>query len=140
LQPILHGGSNIHNRRAAVAAYKKAAAQYQSTVLTAFRNVADVLRSLQSDADALQAQTRAVQAAAEQRDMAREQFRAGAIDNLLLLDAQREYEQARVSLVQARANRYADTAALFQALGGGWWNRTDIASAEQDARNSEGGK
>jgi len=140
LQPILHGGSNIHNRRAAVAAYNKAAAQYQSAVLTAFRNVADVLRSLQSDAEALQTQTRVVQAAAEQLDMAREQFRVGAIDNLLLLDAQREYEQARVSLVQVRANRYADTAALFQALGGGWWNRnkaSGVASTTQSMASGE---
>jgi len=127
LQPIIHGGSAIHNRRAAVAAYKKAAAQYQSAVLTAFRNVADVLRSLQFDADALQAQNFAVRAAAQNLDLAREQFRAGAINHLSLLDAQREYGQVRINLVQAQAARYADTAALFQALGGGWWNRTEPA-------------
>lgn len=123
LQPIIHGGSAIHNRRAALAGYKKASAQYQSTVLGAFRNVADVLRSLQADADVLLAQSNAAEAAARQLNMAREQLKAGAIDNLMLLDAQRAYEQARIALVQARATRYADTAALFQALGGGWWNR-----------------
>jgi len=140
LQPILHGGSAIHNRRAAVAAYKKVAAQYQSTVLTAFQNVADVLRSLQFDADALQTQNFAVRAAAQNLDLAREQFRAGAIDHLSLLDAQREYEQARIGLVQAQAARYADTAALFQALGGGWWNRTDIAAMEPIKQNISDGK
>lgn len=140
LQPILHGGTTIHHRRAAVAAYKKAANLYQSAVLTAFRNVADVLRSLQSDAEALQAKTHAVEAVSEQLNMAREQFRVGAIDYLSLLDAQRSYEQERVSFVQAQANRYADTAALFQALGGGWWNRTAAASTEQHAQNTEDGK
>lgn len=135
LQPILHGGSAIHHRRAAVAAYKKTVAQYQTAVLTAFRNVADVLRALEADADALQAQTQAAQAAAESLDMARGQFRVGAIDYLSLLDAQRGYEQVRISLVQARATRYADTAALFQALGGGWWNRTDIAAMEPAKQN-----
>ncbi|TLS77171.1 efflux transporter outer membrane subunit [Mariprofundus erugo] len=132
LQPVIHGGSAIHNRRAAVAGYQKATAQYQSTVLTAFRNVADVLRSLQADADALQAQNNAAEAAARQLSLAREQLNAGAIDNLVLLDAQRAYEQARIALVQASASRYADTAALFQALGGGWWNRpNETVSTEQ---------
>ena len=140
LQPILHGGANIHNRRAAVAAYKQAAAQYQSAVLTAFQNVADVLRSLQSDAEALQAQTQAVQAASDQLNMVHDQFRAGASNILLLLNAQRSYQQARVNLVQAQANRYADTAALFQALGGGWWNRSDGASTKQEKQTTEGGK
>jgi len=140
LQPILHGGSAMHNRRAAVAAYKKAVALYQSAVLTGFQNVADVLRSLQADAEALQAQTRAAQAAAEQMSMARKQFHVGAINYLSLLDAQREYERVRVSLVQARANRYADTAALFQALGGGWWNRTDVAKTGTTKQNVADGK
>lgn len=141
LQPILHGGSAIHNRRAAVAAYKKVAAQYQSTVLIAFQNVADTLRSLQFDAEALLAQTQAEKAAAQNLNLAREQFRAGAINHLSLLDAQREYEQARISLVQAQAARYADTAALFQALGGGWWNRTEAARTDPIKQNvADGGQ
>jgi len=140
LQPILHGGSAIHNRRAAIAAYKKTAALYQSAVLTGFRNVADVLRSLEADADALQAQNRAAQAASEQMSMARKQFHVGAINYLSLLDAQREYEQVRVGLVQARATRYADTAALFQALGGGWWNRGDAAETGSGKQNVADGR
>jgi len=140
LQPIIHGGSAIHNRRAAVAAYKKAAAQYQSTVLTAFRNVADALRSLEADADALQAQNQAAKAIAEQLDMVRKQFRIGAINHLSLLDAERNYDQVRISLVQAQASRYADTAALFQALGGGWWNRHGATGMESVTQNIADGK
>ncbi len=138
LQPILHGGSLIHQRRAAIAAYDKAAAQYRSAVLSAFRNVADVLRALQSDADTLKARTEVVRAASDSLNLSHRQFQIGAISYLSMLDAQRTYLQARISLVQSRADRYADTAALFQALGGGWWNRTDTASAERQARNTKG--
>jgi outer membrane protein TolC len=58
-------------------------------------------------------------------EITQERFQAGAIAYLALLDAQRTYQQARIALVIAQANRYADTVALFQALGGGWWNRQD---------------
>ncbi len=139
LQPILHGGSLIHQRRAAIAAYDEAAARYRSTVLSAFRNVADTLRALQSDADALKARTEVVRSASDSLELARRQLRVGAISYLSMLDAQRTFLQARISLVRSRANRYADTAALFQALGGGWWNRTDIASGKQHIRNAKGG-
>jgi NodT family efflux transporter outer membrane factor (OMF) lipoprotein len=133
-QPLFRGGELLHARRAAVAAYEEAAAQYRSTVLTAFQNVADVLRALQSDADALNAELAAEHAAADSLDIARRQFQLGAINYLLLLNAQQTYEQAHVALVQAQANRYADTAALFQALGGGWWNRQDVVAANQQGR------
>jgi NodT family efflux transporter outer membrane factor (OMF) lipoprotein len=131
LQPLLHGGTLLHEKRAAVAAYDKAAAQYRATVLASFQNVADALRALQSDADALRAQTVAARSAADSLELSRQQYQAGAISYLSLLDAQRTYEQARISLVQSQADRYADTAALFQALGGGWWNRHDVATAEK---------
>ena len=131
-QPLFRGGELLHARRAAVAAYEEAAAQYRSTVLTAFQNVADALRALQSDADALSAQVVAERAAADSLDIARRQFQLGAINYLLLLNAEQTYQQAHIALVQAQANRYADTAALFQALGGGWWNRRDVAAANQD--------
>jgi NodT family efflux transporter outer membrane factor (OMF) lipoprotein len=130
-QPLFRGGELLHARRAAVAAYEEAAAQYRSTVLTAFQNVADALRALQSDADALSAQVVAERAAADSLDIARRQFQLGAINYLLLLNAEQTYQQAHIALVQAQANRYADTAALFQALGGGWWNRRDVAAADQ---------
>jgi NodT family efflux transporter outer membrane factor (OMF) lipoprotein len=125
-QPIFHGGTLIHEERAAQAAYEAAAAQYRDTVLNAVRNVADSLRAIQHDAVALQAQERAVRTASDSLSIAREQFRAGAITYLTLLNAERTYEQALIGLVQAQAARYADTAALFQALGGGWWNRKAV--------------
>jgi NodT family efflux transporter outer membrane factor (OMF) lipoprotein len=137
-QPLFHGGTLIHQRRAAVAAYDEAAAKYRSTLLAAFQNVADALRALQSDADALRAQSIAAQAASDSLNIAREQYKNGAISYLSLLNAQQAYQQTRVSLVQAQANRYADTAALFQALGGGWWHRDDAVASSAATRKPEG--
>jgi NodT family efflux transporter outer membrane factor (OMF) lipoprotein len=128
-QPIFNGGALSAKRRAAVAAYEQAAAQYRSTVLTAFQNVADTLRALDSDAATLKAQSEVDALARESLDMATIQYKLGAISYLVLLDAQRTYQQAHINLVQAQAARYADTAALFQSLGGGWWNRRAVADA-----------
>jgi NodT family efflux transporter outer membrane factor (OMF) lipoprotein len=130
-QPLFHGGTLLHERRAAVAAFDGAAAQYRSVVLSAFRNVADVLDALQADTSILQAQTTAAQAASDSLDMARKQYKIGAISYVSLLNSQQAYEQTRIALVQAQATRYADTAALFQALGGGWWNRDDTTAKVQ---------
>jgi NodT family efflux transporter outer membrane factor (OMF) lipoprotein len=124
-QPLFRGGTLTHQRRAALDAYDQAAAQYRSTVLSAFQNVADALRALQSDADALRAESLAAQAASDSLDIARDQYKNGAISYLSLLNAQQAYQQTQDSLIQAQANRYADTAALFQALGGGWWHRDE---------------
>jgi NodT family efflux transporter outer membrane factor (OMF) lipoprotein len=123
LQPIFRGGELTAKRRAAIAAYDQAQAQYREIVLQAFQNVADVLRALETDAQALKAQADAEAAARATLDLARKQFRLGATSYLTLLTAQRQHQQARIGLVQAQAARYSDTAALFQALGGGWWNR-----------------
>ncbi|MBL6750170.1 MAG: efflux transporter outer membrane subunit [Nevskia sp.] len=128
-QPLFQGGALLHQRRAAVAAYDEAAAQYRGTVLTAFQNVADSLRALDTDADALQSQLQAKQAAAASLELAGRQFEAGAVSYLSLLSAQRAYHQTRIALVQAQAARYADTVALFQSLGGGWWNRNGAGDA-----------
>jgi len=122
LQPIFHGGALKAQERAAVAAYDQALARYRQTVLGAFQNVADVLRALDSDAQALKAQADAEAAARASLELAREQLGLGAVSSLVLLNAERQYQQARLGLVQAQAARYADTAALFQALGGGWWH------------------
>jgi NodT family efflux transporter outer membrane factor (OMF) lipoprotein len=137
LQPIFHGGELRAKRRAAVAAYDQAAAQYRQTVLQAFQNVADTLRALETDARALKAQSEAEQAASASLDLARDQFRLGAVGYLSLLIAQRQYYQARVLLVLAQATRYADTAALFQALGGGWWNRAPLADAQATSKKTD---
>jgi len=123
-QPIFQGGTLLHRQRAAEAAYDQAEAQYRSTVLTAFQNVADTLHAIQFDADALKAAVAAERAAAKSLSIVRSQLELGDVSPLTLLNAEQAYQQAAINLVQALANRYADTAALFQALGGGWWNRS----------------
>lgn len=125
-QPIFQGGTLLHRQKAAEAAYDQAAAEYRSTVLTAFQNVADTLHAIQSDADALKAAVAAERAAAKSLAIVRSQLELGDVSTLALLNAELTYQQAEINLVQALANRYADTAALFQALGGGWWNRSDV--------------
>ncbi len=130
LQPLFHGGELEASRRAAVAAYNQAAAEYRTTVLQAFQNVADVLRALDSDAKALQAQAEADSAASANLELTRRQFQLGATNYLTLLVAQQDYQQGRLGLITARAQRYADTAALFEALGGGWWNRPMVPAGD----------
>ena len=125
-QPIFNGGTLRAQQRAAVAQFDRAAAQYRSTVLSSFTDVANVLAALQRDAEALQVQLYAEETARQSLDITTERFQAGAIAYLALLDAQRTYQQARILLVIAQANRYEDTVALFTALGGGWWNRQDV--------------
>ncbi len=126
VQPIFHGFTLLHQEHAARAAYEMADAQYRNTVLTAFKNVADSLQALRFDAATLKAQQRAVRAASDTFNLTTGQYRLGAITYIILLNAQRSYQQALLALVQAQAARYADTAALFAALGGGWWNRVDV--------------
>jgi NodT family efflux transporter outer membrane factor (OMF) lipoprotein len=130
---IFDGGKLLHTKRAADAAFDQAAAQYRSTVLQAFLDVANALRALTSDADALQAQLAAETAAADSLTLAQAQLEAGGINVLTLLTAQQNYQQAKIGLVKAQAARYADTAALFQALGGGWWNRSDVVAKDRGA-------
>jgi len=124
-QTLFDAGALIHKKRAADAALDQAAAQYRAAVILACQNVADTLRALESDADALKASTEAERAAKKSFELAQQQRTLGTISLVAVLNAEQAYQQAAVSLVQARANRYADTAALFQALGGGWWNRTE---------------
>ncbi len=131
--PLFDGNTLLHKERGARALYDQAAAQYRSTVITAFQNVADALKALSADADALEASVVAERAAAESLDIVRQQLKLGAINYLDLLNAETTYQQARITLVQVQATRYADTAALFQALGGGWWNRSDTILTNADA-------
>ena len=125
-QPIFQGGALLHQQRAAKAAFTQAAEQYRATVLAAFQDVADTLNALQQDANGLNAAAAARDAAKVSLDLARKQFQSGYAGYLPLLTAEQAYQQAVINLVQAQANRYADTAALFQALGGGWWHRADL--------------
>lgn len=121
LQPLFHGGELRAKRRAALAAYDQAFAQYRETVLQAFLEVSDALRALTSDARTLAAQFDAERAASDTLALTRKQFQVGAVSYLSLLDAQRQYQQARIRLIQVEGARFADTAALFQAVGGGTW-------------------
>ncbi len=122
-QTLFAGGTLVHRKRAAEAAFEQAAAQYRGTVLTAFQNVADTLAALQADAEALAAARRAERAAKISLDLVEKQLSFGLVNYLALVNAQQSYQQAVINLAQARANRFSDTAALFQALGGGWWNK-----------------
>ncbi len=122
-QPLFRGGTLTAQRRAAIAIYDQALAQYRLTLLQSFQNVADVLRALEVDAVALKAQAAAELAARRSLELTRKQYELGAVSYLFLLNAQQQYQQSYVALVQAQAARYADTAALFAALGGGWWNK-----------------
>ncbi len=131
LQTILDGGALAAKKRAAQAGLELADAQYRSIVLTAFRNVADVLRALEYDALALKAAVDSERAAATSLDIAQRRLALGDTTYVFVLLAELTYQQALLSRVQAQANRYTDSAALFQALGGGWWNRD---APEPDAK------
>jgi NodT family efflux transporter outer membrane factor (OMF) lipoprotein len=137
LQPLFHGGELSARRRAAIASYDGAAAQYRLTVLQAFQSVADVLRALDSDAASLKAQAEAAASARESLAISQKQFDLGSVSYLSVLNAQRQYQLTSVSLAQAQAARVADTAALFQALGGGWWNRAADEKAATDKTGNQ---
>jgi NodT family efflux transporter outer membrane factor (OMF) lipoprotein len=123
-QPIFDGGTLLHKERAARAAFEQSKAQYRSTVIAAFQNVADTLHAIQSDTDAVRTARVAALAAARSLAIARRQLTLGDISELTVFAAEATSRQAEINLVQAQANRYTDAAALFQALGGGWWNRS----------------
>jgi NodT family efflux transporter outer membrane factor (OMF) lipoprotein len=127
-QPLFHGGTLLHQRRAADRALRQAGAQYRTTVISAYQNVADALHASLSDADELSADVDAEDAAKVTFDLTRRQMEAGYTSSLPLLSAQSAYQQAVLTRVQAQAVRFGDTVALFQALGGGWWNRTERLS------------
>ena len=126
---LFDGNALYHTEQAARANYEQSAAQYKSTVLTAFQNVADSLTALQQDAAALKTAAASDGAARATLDITQYQLKAGYNNNLALLQAEQAYQQAHIALLQAEAGRYADTAALFQALGGGWWHRSDLGVA-----------
>jgi NodT family efflux transporter outer membrane factor (OMF) lipoprotein len=124
-QPLFEGGALRAKRRAALDAYDQASAQYRLVVLQAFQNVADTLTTLDNDAQALNFQSDAVNAAKAGLALIQRQYDAGAVDYVSLLTAEQSYNQVRIAYVRAVASRYTDTVTLFQALGGGWWKRSD---------------
>jgi NodT family efflux transporter outer membrane factor (OMF) lipoprotein len=131
-KPIFQGGMLLHQERAARAAYIQAAEQYRSTVLSAFQNVADTLNALEADADALKAASAAKEAADKTLELVQQQLKFGLVAYSILLTTEQAYQQSLINLVQAQANRFADTAALFQALGGGWWNRPEFTKTSHE--------
>jgi NodT family efflux transporter outer membrane factor (OMF) lipoprotein len=118
--PIFDGLTLYHKQKAAEAAFDQAAAQYRSTVIGAFQNVADALRALQADARAIDAAIHAERTAKASLDVVEQQLNAGQVNQLAALNAQQTYLTASIIRVQSEANRLSDTAALFMALGGGW--------------------
>ncbi len=131
-QPIFNGGALRAEKRKAVAAYEEAGSVYQQTVLQAFREVADSLRAIDHDAQALQAQTEAATQAEGAYQIASQRYTAGGISQIALLDAQRQQLQTALNRVAYQGNRYSDSATLFQALGGGWWNEKQSAGTKQN--------
>jgi NodT family efflux transporter outer membrane factor (OMF) lipoprotein len=121
-QPIYNGGALKAEQRKAQAAYQEAGSVYQQTVLQAFEQVADSLYAIQHDAQLLEARTEAASEAQAAYEIAAQRYNAGGISELALLDAQRQQLQTTLDRTISAANRFADSATLFQALGGGWWN------------------
>jgi outer membrane protein TolC len=121
-QPIFNGGALKAEKRKSQAAYDEANSVYRQTVLGAFKEVADALYAIQHDAQSLHARTEAASQAEAAYRIASQRYEAGGISHLRLLDAQREQLQTTLDRTSSAANRYADSATLFQALGGGWWN------------------
>ena len=125
-QPVFQGGTLLARRRSAQAALEVSAAQYSSTVNNAFQAVANALVAIRRDAETLSASLQSVQTAEASLRVAQAQFQAGGITYVSVLQAEQTYQSARLNLVSAQAARFTDTVALFQALGGGWWNRSDV--------------
>lgn len=124
-QTIFDGGTLRAQSRAAEQVLNQSAAQYRGTVIAALQNVADTLHAIDADADALKAATAAEQAGRKVLDLTQAQYRLGYVSYQNLLIAEQNYQLSSISLIQAQTARLGDTAALYQALGGGWWNEKD---------------
>jgi NodT family efflux transporter outer membrane factor (OMF) lipoprotein len=132
--PVFQGGTRWYNRKAAIEAYQKSLDDYRSTVLAAFQQVADVLKALQHDAEALQANDEAARDAGQALTLVQANYAAGLVNYVDVLTADEQYRQAKIAYVQTLAQRYQDTVALYVALGGGWWetphgDATSLAAA-----------
>lgn len=120
---LFDGGTLRHREKSARETMNQVVAQYKATVLTAYQNVADTLHAVHTDAQALQAATQSERTSREAMDLTRRQHQRGYLDRLALIEAEQDWRQARLAFTQAQAARLGDTATLFQALGGGWWQR-----------------
>jgi outer membrane protein TolC len=132
---LFEGGTLRAREKEARERFIQAQSQYRSTVLGAFVEVQNTLEALQHDADDYSAHTRALEAAGANRDLARQQFEQGRVSELVVLTAEQQYQNAALGEIQADVQRFADTARLFHALGGGWWQQPipGIASGERTA-------
>ena len=130
MQPVFRGGELRARKRAAVAAYDEAAAAYRQTVLRGLQEVADTLGALEADARALAARAAAAERARSALDVVARQMEAGGVSRTVWLEERIRHLQAESDCVTAQAERHADTAALFHALGGGWWNREKAQAAK----------
>jgi NodT family efflux transporter outer membrane factor (OMF) lipoprotein len=136
-QPLFQGGQLLAQRRGAMANYEQAVFQYQATVLKAFQEVADSLRALETGSQALKSASDAERYAYETLDLVQQQYKLGTASYLAVLYYQNQYQIAKVKSVSAQATRFSDTAALFAALGGGWWNRTGPAFQPKAIANKD---
>jgi hypothetical protein len=123
-----------------MANYEQAVFQYQAAVITAFQQVADALQALDADAKALTAATDTERYAKETLNLVQDQYRFGTASYLQVLYYQTQYQNAKIRSLQAQALRFSDTAALFTALGGGWWNREGPAYQAKTIASSESTK
>jgi NodT family efflux transporter outer membrane factor (OMF) lipoprotein len=121
-QPLFRGGTLWHQRKAAIEAYQASQSDYRQVVLSSFQQVADNLRAVEHDAETLKAQGAALTAADQALKLLQSNYQAGLVNYLQVLTADNQYQQARLGVIQAQVLRLQDTAALFVALGGGWWN------------------
>lgn len=135
-QPIFNGGALRAEKRKAIAAYDEAGSVYKQTVLTAFQQVADTLYAIQHDAESLQAREQATTEAAAAYRIASDRYRAGGISQLALIDAERQQLQTALDRTVSAAARYTDSATLFEALGGGWWNQQQNPAPHAHAQNA----
>lgn len=128
--PLFRGGTLWYEKKAAEDAYQAALANYRQSVLSGLEQVADTLRALEHDAENVEAQARAVDAASGALKLLQANYEAGIVTYLQVLVADAQYHQASIAYLQARGQRLQDTAALFVALGGGWWNKDQDTAAQ----------
>ena len=135
-QPLFHGGTLRNREKEARQRFLQAQAQYRGTVLDACVDVANSMQALQHDSDSYNARTIALEAARQNRDLARELFQKGRVNELTVLTAEQQYQTGLLGQVQADVQRFADAANLFHALGGGWWNSRNTPVLEPVSRDS----